>query len=249
MTQPPTTHGLPPEEEAVRRLLADARHDEPTPPEVVARLDATLASLAAEREPAAHRRRRTTTAPVIDLGARAAGWRASACSPRPRSWSPVSASAPACPRCRAAPTRARPAGDAATSQREARATDAGGGADSGGAAERGAGAREPEGGPDRPGGRRTRRSPRDDADLDEELLPLRAGSPGARRVDGHASRRPTATSAAPGADGASSPRGGRRGRRGRLPPRGRRVAAGGPLRLRRPDRRAHAHAARALTRA
>lgn len=34
---------------AVRRLLAEARHDEPTPPAVVARLDATLADLRAER--------------------------------------------------------------------------------------------------------------------------------------------------------------------------------------------------------
>lgn len=69
MTPPPDqtpdrSAGLPPEQEAVRRLLADARHDGPTPPEVVARLDATLDSLAAEREPA------TTTAPVVDLGAR-----------------------------------------------------------------------------------------------------------------------------------------------------------------------------------
>ena len=41
--------GLPPEQEAVRRLLADARHDGPPPPDVVARLDETLASLVAER--------------------------------------------------------------------------------------------------------------------------------------------------------------------------------------------------------
>lgn len=41
--------GLTPEQEAVRRLLADARHDGPTPPEVVARLDDTLTSLLAER--------------------------------------------------------------------------------------------------------------------------------------------------------------------------------------------------------
>ena len=70
MTQPPDQQptGLPPEQEAVRRLLADARHDGPTPPEVVARLDATLASLAAERESAPTTS--TTTAPVIDLGAR-----------------------------------------------------------------------------------------------------------------------------------------------------------------------------------
>ena len=46
MTQPPDhPTGLPPEQEAVRRLLADARHDGPTPPEVVARLDAALSSV------------------------------------------------------------------------------------------------------------------------------------------------------------------------------------------------------------
>ena len=44
---------LTPEHDAVRRLLADARHDGPTPPEVVARLDETLAALVADRSPAA----------------------------------------------------------------------------------------------------------------------------------------------------------------------------------------------------
>lgn len=65
---------LPPEEEHVRRLLADARHDGPVPPEVVARLDETLASLVSERGgapleqsgPGTDR----ATAPVVDLGAR-----------------------------------------------------------------------------------------------------------------------------------------------------------------------------------
>jgi hypothetical protein len=61
MTDP---SGLTPEQEAVRRLLADARHDGSTPPEVVARLDDTLASLVSERADNA------TTAPVVDLGAR-----------------------------------------------------------------------------------------------------------------------------------------------------------------------------------
>ena len=46
-----TDPALPPEQEAVRGLLAEARHDGPTPPEVVARLDETLASLRAERVP------------------------------------------------------------------------------------------------------------------------------------------------------------------------------------------------------
>ncbi len=49
--------------EAVRRLLAEARHEEPTPPEVAARLDATLVELLSERSA-------PQSAPVIDLGAR-----------------------------------------------------------------------------------------------------------------------------------------------------------------------------------
>ena len=60
--------GLPPEQEAVRRLLADARHDGPTPPDVVARLDAVLASLAAERGESSPAE--DASAPVVDLGAR-----------------------------------------------------------------------------------------------------------------------------------------------------------------------------------
>lgn len=55
-----------PEQDAVRRLLADARHDGPTPPEVVARLDDTLAALVSERrDPPAE-----PHAPVVDLAAR-----------------------------------------------------------------------------------------------------------------------------------------------------------------------------------
>ena len=45
---PPETP-LTPQHDAVRRLLADARHTEPAPPEVVARLDDALAALVAER--------------------------------------------------------------------------------------------------------------------------------------------------------------------------------------------------------
>ena len=67
--------GLPPEQEAVRRLLADARHDGPPPPDVVARLDETLASLTAER--ASERTPATATehgdrspGRVVDLGSR-----------------------------------------------------------------------------------------------------------------------------------------------------------------------------------
>jgi hypothetical protein len=65
---------LPPRQEAVRRLLADARHDGPVPAEVVARLDETLAALVADRgaagldgAPATSSER---TAPVVDLAAR-----------------------------------------------------------------------------------------------------------------------------------------------------------------------------------
>lgn len=56
----------PDPDEAVRRLLADARHDEPVPADVVARLDATLADLLSTRVPvvdlAARRRRRVAGA-------------------------------------------------------------------------------------------------------------------------------------------------------------------------------------------
>ncbi|MDR7253058.1 hypothetical protein J2X46_002043 [Nocardioides sp. BE266] len=55
---------LTPEQDAVRRLLADARHDGPTPPEVVARLDETLAALVADRSTPAPQ------APVVDLASR-----------------------------------------------------------------------------------------------------------------------------------------------------------------------------------
>jgi hypothetical protein len=65
---------LPPGQEAVRRLLADARHDGPPPAEVVSRLDETLAALVADRgsaaldgAPAAASER---TAPVVDLASR-----------------------------------------------------------------------------------------------------------------------------------------------------------------------------------
>lgn len=64
MTQPDDRDDLPPEQDAVRRLLADARHDEPVPPAVAARLDAVLAELTADR------REVRKTAPVLDLAAR-----------------------------------------------------------------------------------------------------------------------------------------------------------------------------------
>lgn len=53
-----------PRQDAVRRLLAEARHDGATPPEVVARLDETLATLRAERSAAG------AAPPAIDLAAR-----------------------------------------------------------------------------------------------------------------------------------------------------------------------------------
>ena len=54
---------LPPDDDALRRLLADARHTEPIPVDVAARLDDVLAQLGQEAEPVEevadlHRRRR-----------------------------------------------------------------------------------------------------------------------------------------------------------------------------------------------
>lgn len=62
------TADLTPQHDAVRRLLAEARHDEPTPAEVVARLETRLAQLQAQRQ--AERTAAAETAPVIDLGSR-----------------------------------------------------------------------------------------------------------------------------------------------------------------------------------
>ncbi|WP_028653774.1 hypothetical protein [Nocardioides halotolerans] len=67
--QPSEQQGALPEltleqEESVRRLLADARHDEPIPAEVAARLDTTLAGLTRD-EPGS-----PGVAPVLDLAAR-----------------------------------------------------------------------------------------------------------------------------------------------------------------------------------
>ena len=60
MTEP----DLSPEQDVVRRLLAEARHDGPVPEEVRARLDATLAELKAERHDL------QAAATVVDLPAR-----------------------------------------------------------------------------------------------------------------------------------------------------------------------------------
>lgn len=58
----PETDLTPGQDDAVRRLLASARHTDPTPPEVVARLDAALASLTSDRLEA--------RAPVVTLASR-----------------------------------------------------------------------------------------------------------------------------------------------------------------------------------
>ncbi len=66
MTDPDSA--LPPElEDRVRDLLAEARHDEPVPPEVVARLDRVLADLAAPTTDGA------TVTPLVRRRRRAAG--------------------------------------------------------------------------------------------------------------------------------------------------------------------------------
>lgn len=61
MTDPELTAA---QEQAVRALLAAARHDEPLPADVAARLDATLADLQAEREAG---REAAAPAPVVPL--------------------------------------------------------------------------------------------------------------------------------------------------------------------------------------
>lgn len=68
---PPPT---PDQDEEVRRLLATARHDEPVPPDVAARLDAVLADLAAEPGRQApvtnlHARRRRVTGLLVAAAA------------------------------------------------------------------------------------------------------------------------------------------------------------------------------------
>ena len=62
----PDSSLTPAQDDAVRALLASARHSAPTPHDVVARLDATLASLSEERREV----RPETGAPVVTLAAR-----------------------------------------------------------------------------------------------------------------------------------------------------------------------------------
>ena len=68
----------PEQESAVRRLLAEARHDAPIPTDVADRLDTVLAGLTRD-EPGS-----PGVAPVIDLAARRRRRNAAACWPAPR---------------------------------------------------------------------------------------------------------------------------------------------------------------------
>ncbi|MBI2245411.1 MAG: hypothetical protein HYU55_16245 [Nocardioides sp.] len=62
---------LTPQEEQVRRLLAEARHTEPMPDDVVARLDGVLADLGRDRAGASDRATRVPASAPVDLaGAR-----------------------------------------------------------------------------------------------------------------------------------------------------------------------------------
>jgi hypothetical protein len=60
----------PAQDERIRRLLADARHTEPMPEAVVARLDRVLAGLSDERTERSERAERADRAEVVDLMAR-----------------------------------------------------------------------------------------------------------------------------------------------------------------------------------
>lgn len=62
----PDSNLTPAQDDAVRALLASARHSTPAPPDVVARLEATLASLTEERREL----RPETRAPVVTLASR-----------------------------------------------------------------------------------------------------------------------------------------------------------------------------------
>ena len=62
--------GLTPEQEEVRRLLADARHAGPMPDDVVDRLDQVLAGLATDPDEDPDDRDATPAAPVVSLASR-----------------------------------------------------------------------------------------------------------------------------------------------------------------------------------
>ena len=162
---------LPPEQEAVRRLLADARHDGPTPPEVVARLDATLAELAAERGESTPAE--PTRAPVVDLGARRrrmAGIGLLAAAAVVVAGVAIGQGLP--PMGGGSDAGSAADGDAATSQRELN-DDAGGGSDSGAATEsEEVGPQSLKSGTPAPVGAYPTLSS-GDVDLDDQLLSLR----------------------------------------------------------------------------
>lgn len=164
MTEPT---GLPPEQEAVRGLLADARHDGATPPEVVARLDETLASLVAER-------RDVPVAPVVDLGARRRRLAGVGLLAAAAVVVAGVAIGQGLPRMQGSGDAGSAAGDAATSEREFGAQEDSAGTDGGGADSQELApesSRKP-GTPAPFGAYPTLAS--DDADLDEELLDLRS---------------------------------------------------------------------------
>jgi hypothetical protein len=167
MTEPT---GLPPEQEAVRRLLADARHDGATPPEVAARLDDTLASLVAERRTAPT----TSVAPVVDLGARRRRLAGVGLLAAAAVVVAGVAIGQGLPPMQGSSDAGSAAGDSATSERESGAAEdgsAGGGADN---QELAPESSRKSGTPAPFGAYPTLSS--DDADLDEELLDLRSGA-------------------------------------------------------------------------
>lgn len=66
----PESSLTPAQDDAVRALLASARHTDPVPADVVARLDATLASLSEERRESPLEAPHETRAPVVALASR-----------------------------------------------------------------------------------------------------------------------------------------------------------------------------------
>ena len=165
---------LAPEQDAVRRLLADARHEGPTPPEVVARLDDALAALVSERGDgplaAEEVEERAAHAPVVDLGARRRRLVGTGLLAAAAVVVAGVALGQALPRLQGGDADSGSSGDVATSQERDFSGNGDGSSDSGGAAEEGpeslkSTAAAPEAAPP------TLSST--DADLDDELLELR----------------------------------------------------------------------------
>ncbi|GAB7006545.1 hypothetical protein JCM18899A_40180 [Nocardioides sp. AN3] len=97
-----------PDDEQVRRLLADARHDEPMPADVVARLEGVLDDLTAERREVTPLAGRRTSDPDPD-------------SPEPNSPGALSSPGPLSSAADSAlPGSARPAGHRSAARRSAR---------------------------------------------------------------------------------------------------------------------------------